>query len=146
LATTSAIFTRNGTDVAHVVGFLTKSSMPVTRLIVSPIATTGKTQPKAERGTWRLIPSTRRSSTQLAPTSTAMPMVWSVSTVGSAQTDGDSRSQTASEDDSIQFSTRQCRIQHSEFRQHLVRSPVIVNCIVDQLACDVITLSLSSRH
>ena len=73
---------RNGNAVPQVVARAMKSRTPVTRFTTRLMATARNTQRKADSGMFRLMPSKRRSSTQLAPTSTAMPMVCSVSTVG----------------------------------------------------------------
>src|SRR5688500_11850932 len=106
LATTSSILMRNGTEAAQVTGFLMKSRTPVTRLTVRPMATARKTQRNAASGMPRLAPSSRKSSTPHAPTSTDSPMVCSVSTMGLDQTEGDSFSQVDSAVVSSQSSNR----------------------------------------
>src|SRR5262245_29230310 len=93
---TNNILIRNGNDPAHVIGFLMKSRTPVMRFTVRPMATARNTQRNAESGMPGLTPRSRRSSTPHAPTSTDSPMVWSVSTVGLDQTEGDSFSQVES--------------------------------------------------
>jgi hypothetical protein len=102
---TNDILIRNGIDVPHVAAFLMNSRTPVTRLTARPTATALKTQRKADSGMFLVMPSRRKSSTKLAPTSTAMPIVWSVRTVALPQTDGDSRNHTASDRESSHSST-----------------------------------------
>src|SRR5687767_14091338 len=103
---TNSILMRNGNDPAQVIGFLMKRRTPVTRFTVRPMATARNTQRNAESGMLGLTPSSRRSSTPHAPTSTDSPMVCSVSTVGLDQTEGDSLSQIESAVASSHSSTR----------------------------------------
>src|SRR5262245_10586116 len=63
LAMTRPILTKNGNAVPQCVGSLMNSRMPVTMLTQRPTASVGKTQRYEDRGTFRPMPSRRRSNT-----------------------------------------------------------------------------------
>ena len=70
-----------------------KSRMPVARLIQKAAHMMRNSGRNGPIGMLRAMPSSRRSTTQAQPTSSIIPNVWTVSTVGNAQTVSASRSQ-----------------------------------------------------